>query len=254
MPGDTLPQTSEPDLVTGGGLGARSSPRFGIAAVYRRTAAVLLRYRLFQRLRARLRAGLGPADVKDVLDILRQVRVPVWVAGGWGVDALAGKQTRPHFDLDLVVAAADLGRAQAALQRRGFVVAYDEVVLGARMPDSVGLRDGEGRTVDLHPMHFEEPAPAGGLSLRGGVLTLRERRGDGERDSPFTTGRIGGSEVPCLTAAVQLAFHAGYELRDSDEHDLAVLAELAESPSEAEQPGSALPSPSVRARSPERPR
>ncbi len=30
-----------------------------------------------------------------------------WIDGGWGVDALLGRQTRPHSDLDLAVHLAD---------------------------------------------------------------------------------------------------------------------------------------------------
>jgi len=40
------------------------------------------------------------------------------------------------------------------------------------------------------------------------------------------TGSINGRPVRCLSAAQQIAWHAGYELRDSDHADLAVLHEL----------------------------
>jgi lincosamide nucleotidyltransferase A/C/D/E len=39
-------------------------------------------------------------DVLRVLGVLRGVGVDVWVGDGWGVDALVGRETRPHRDLD----------------------------------------------------------------------------------------------------------------------------------------------------------
>jgi len=55
------------------------------------------------------------ADVIGVLDALDECGVRSWVGGGWGVAALAGRQTRWHHDLDVAVDAADLGRCLAAL-------------------------------------------------------------------------------------------------------------------------------------------
>jgi hypothetical protein len=40
-------------------------------------------------------------EVVDVLERLDRAGVPVWLDGGWGVDALVGRQTRAHRDLDL---------------------------------------------------------------------------------------------------------------------------------------------------------
>jgi hypothetical protein len=40
------------------------------------------------------------ADVIQVLEALDGAGVRHWVGGGWGVAALAGRQTRPHRDLD----------------------------------------------------------------------------------------------------------------------------------------------------------
>lgn len=44
------------------------------------------------------------ADVQAVLAALDAAGVPTWLDGGWGIDALVGRQTRPHSDLDLVIA------------------------------------------------------------------------------------------------------------------------------------------------------
>lgn len=43
-------------------------------------------------------------DVIDIVTRLDAANIAVWLDGGWGVDALIGKQTRPHDDLDVVIA------------------------------------------------------------------------------------------------------------------------------------------------------
>jgi lincosamide nucleotidyltransferase A/C/D/E len=59
-------------------------------------------------------------DVLEVLDALERAGVAVWVDSGWGVDALAGEETRPHTDRDLAVDRALLEPASPALERLGF--------------------------------------------------------------------------------------------------------------------------------------
>ena len=40
--------------------------------------------------------------------LLEQHRIRFWVMGGWGVDALLHRETRPHIDLDILVVLGDL--------------------------------------------------------------------------------------------------------------------------------------------------
>lgn len=42
-------------------------------------------------------------QVVELLDRIEPLATTVWLGGGWGVDALAGRETRPHGDLDLCV-------------------------------------------------------------------------------------------------------------------------------------------------------
>lgn len=44
------------------------------------------------------------SDVIMIINALAAAGVDAWLDGGWGVDALVGEQTRPHDDLDLVIA------------------------------------------------------------------------------------------------------------------------------------------------------
>lgn len=149
-----------------------------------------------------------------VLDALTGHGVPVWVAGGWGVDALAGLQTREHADLDLAIDASRQDLALRALGALGFEVTVDW------LPTRVALTDEAGRAVDLHPVMFE-------ASGRGLQAALHGQDPFEYPAASFVTGAIGGRPVPCLSADLQVRFHGGYEQREVDRHDLAVLAGLA---------------------------
>ena len=47
---------------------------------------------------------MSGAEVLRVLDALDGAGIRTGITGGWGVDALLRRQTRPHTDLDLGVA------------------------------------------------------------------------------------------------------------------------------------------------------
>ncbi|GAA3220531.1 hypothetical protein GCM10010532_050260 [Dactylosporangium siamense] len=146
-----------------------------------------------------------------VLDALAGVGCPCWISGGWGVDALVGRQTRPHRDLDLAIDAAREADALRVLAERGYVVETDWRPVRVEV-----VASGLGR-VDLHPVVFTD-----GDGRQAGL--------DGDWfDYPgvdLTTGLIAGRPVPCISARLQLAFHQGYEPRDVDVLDLRLLQEL----------------------------
>jgi lincosamide nucleotidyltransferase A/C/D/E len=146
--------------------------------------------------------------VVELLDRL-SVAGPAWIGGGWGVDALVGRQTRPHADLDLAVEADHLAGMLEVLDDLGFVVAVDW------LPVRVELVHPDGRRVDLHPLHVEPDGTAVQAGLNGTVFRYAA---DG-----FTTGVVDGHEVNCLSAGQQLQFRDGYRWRDVDRHDVALL-------------------------------
>lgn len=151
-------------------------------------------------------------EVHAVLDALGTAGIPTWVAGGWGVDALAGRQTRAHRDLDLLVDAERLEDCLSILTARGYAVETDW------LPVRVEVGAAGRGWVDVHPVRLA----ADGSGVQAGL--------DGTRfDYPpdcFTTGNLAGREVPCLTAAHQQLLHTGYEPRAQDIHDLRVLRTL----------------------------
>lgn len=153
------------------------------------------------------------ADVLAILDLLTTVGATPRLCGGWGVDALHGGQTRAHRDLDLAVDAASLDACLTVLQDNGFTVTTDWLPVRVELTD-----EARARHVDLHPLHFA----ADGSAWQAGL--------DGARfDYPshaWVAGAVGGREVVCLSAPMQRDFHAGYEPREVDHHDLRLLDAL----------------------------
>ncbi len=151
-------------------------------------------------------------DAVEVLEALESATVRYWVAGGWGVDALVGSETRPHRDLDLAVDAGYYEPCMVALDGLGYIIETNW------LPVRVEVAGRGERWVDVHPVRFD----AQGLGVQG------DPTGDHFLYPPtaFTTGRLRGRAVPCLSVEQQQLFHSGYELRPHDEHDLRLLARL----------------------------
>lgn len=156
--------------------------------------------------------GMGPAEVLAVLDALARAGVRVWLEGGWGVDALLGRQTRPHRDVDLDLDARDEATAIGALRRLGYEIETDW------RPTRVELMAPGARWVDVHPLTFDGEGNGVQTGLAGERFVYPA--------ACFVTGTVGGRAVGCLSAAQQITWHAGYPLRAVDEHDLAQLHSL----------------------------
>jgi lincosamide nucleotidyltransferase A/C/D/E len=147
-----------------------------------------------------------------VLDVIESTECPYWLGGGWGIDALAGRQTRDHRDVDIDFDAIREDEVIAALETLGYHEWLDE------RPTRFELQAPDGSFVDLHPLQFDPSGDA------------RQQAPDGSwwhyRREWFTTGSLEGRMVPCYTAEGQRYFHSGYELREVDVRDLATLEEL----------------------------
>lgn len=149
--------------------------------------------------------GVTAEDVLEILSALEDF--DVWIGGGWGVDALVGRQTRPHGDLDLMHREEQEPFVLEALQ--GFTETL------SWRPVRFVVSDGLGREIDLHPLRFAEDGGATQSSLTDEPFRYP--------DSAFVTGTIMGTVVPCLSVEQQLHFHQGYEPRERDLHDMAQL-------------------------------
>ncbi|MCA1657221.1 MAG: nucleotidyltransferase family protein [Actinobacteria bacterium] len=157
---------------------------------------------------------MSPSEVHAVLDALRTAGVPAVIDGGWGVDALLGEQTRPHRDVDLVIARDDVPRAERALAGAGYA-ADPSVVPG--LPARREVTAPNGRSVDLHLVVMDQ-AGAGWQELGDG--------GWGHYPAAGLAGAgcIGGRWVRCVTVELQLRHHLGYPPLEHDLHDMRALA------------------------------
>jgi len=149
-------------------------------------------------------------DVLEILNVLNAANIPVWIDGGWGIDALIGKQTREHDDLDVIVALEKVKDIIRALGNQGFAISTDE------LPTRFVLQDARDRQIDFHTVTFD--AEGGGIQ--------RQYDGSSFRYTPegFNgKGHINGHAVQCLTAEIQAQCHYGYEHDEKDKHDLTLL-------------------------------
>jgi lincosamide nucleotidyltransferase A/C/D/E len=125
--------------------------------------------------------------VLEILAALEASGVRPVLLGGWGIDALVGRQLRPHRDLDLLTEARQLDQASETLRRLGYSAWHRNT----------------------------EPAPIGGLpvrqaeALRDPALRVVELHGADLGPLAQTTGRIGELTVSCLPAEHQLRAQVG---------------------------------------------
>ena len=59
-------------------------------------------------------------DVIELLNLLEQEGIGVVVDGGWGVDALLGRRTRLHDDLDIAIEHKHVVKLRRLLELKGF--------------------------------------------------------------------------------------------------------------------------------------
>jgi lincosamide nucleotidyltransferase A/C/D/E len=154
---------------------------------------------------------MSSEDVLAVVSLLEASCCTVWIDGGWGVDALLGRQTRLHLDLDLALALADVATAQNVLLRR-----LDYAVFQDEMPTRLDLRDNADHRLDFHPLAFDNHGN-GRQQLPDGSCGVYPAAG------LAGIGFIDGQKVRCLSPELQLQFHLGYEPDEDDRRDVALL-------------------------------
>jgi peptidoglycan/xylan/chitin deacetylase (PgdA/CDA1 family) len=146
--------------------------------------------------------GMDERRVLEVVDALSRAGVDACLAGGWGVDALAGRRTRPHGDLDLVVSADTSEDAVgAALRPLGFELRQQTAAEGVAFSVRWVWRSRAGRAVDVIPVGGQPPFDEAGRAQ----------------------GRIAGRTVSCLSPAAQRAARSGYEWRPEDHEAMRLL-------------------------------
>lgn len=138
-------------------------------------------------------------DVIRLLGRLGENALDVWIDGGWAVDALLGRETRPHDDLDVVVEDRDVERLRELLAEDG----YRPVPREDTSPWNFVLGDDAGRKVDVHVIVLDAHGDG--------------RYGPSEQEAVFPaaslvgTGTIAGRAVRCISAEFMVRFMAPWQ-------------------------------------------
>jgi lincosamide nucleotidyltransferase A/C/D/E len=149
----------------------------------------------------------------ELLRLLDEEAITVWLDGGWGVDALLGHQTRPHRDVDVIMQVADVPNARRLLASRGF--AFKE----GSLPTSFVLADSARLEVDVHAVTFDENGN-GIYRMQNGEDWIYPAEGFGG------SGTVNGVTVRCLSPTTQVLCHAhGYDPTEQDFRDMELLQE-----------------------------
>ena len=135
--------------------------------------------------------------VVSLLQLLEDQGVPVWLDRGWGVDALAGRISRSHGDLDLVTAPLNLPKVIETLTQAGWAPT-DGAQLTAGLV-SFTLEDPQGNQVEIRAV-AEALEPDFGAS-----------------------GNLHGHAVPCVEPDRQLRWRTHRKLTRNDMQAIRIL-------------------------------
>jgi uncharacterized glyoxalase superfamily protein PhnB len=149
--------------------------------------------------------------VLQFLALMEASSIDVWLDGGWGIDALLGKQTRLHGDLDIIVRVDDVPRLEAVCRTSEYL----------RQPGGTAtnfvLKNGIGHEVDVHAIEFDQQG-------FGAFALPNDRKWPFPPAAFLGQGRVQGQDVPCLSPEAQVQCHAqGYTLDEADLQDMQLL-------------------------------
>ena len=147
-----------------------------------------------------------------IVSLLENANIKYWIDGGWGVDILAGKQTRNHRDIDVDFDAQYTEELLKILLKYGYEVDTDW------KPVRIELYSKKYGYLDFHPFILNEDGTSKQADLEGGFYEF-------EKDF-FCNAIFEGKTIPCISLKGQKIFHSGYELRDKDKQDIAILESL----------------------------
>ena len=165
---------------------------------------------------------MSAARVRELCRLLAAEGVRCWIVGGWGIDALLGRQTREHKDLDVLLVRSEHLRAWQLLHSVGFSLAYrweenqDDLTggpEGSALPTAYVLTDGEEGQVDIHVLGDDlSPMWVTDRVFVAGALDA--------------SGTIDGLTVACMSAPMQRLAHTCYEVPADQQRDLELLDEV----------------------------
>jgi len=151
-------------------------------------------------------------DLMTVINLLENAGIIYWIDGGWGVDILAGKQTRVHRDIDIDFDAQHIEKLLHILLEYGYKEDTDW------KPVRIELYSEKYGYLDIHPFILNEDGTSKQADLEGGWYEFEKEY--------FGNAVFEGKTIPCISVKGQKVFHSGYELRDKDKHDILILENI----------------------------
>lgn len=148
-------------------------------------------------------------DVIKIYNLLKENGIKVWIDGGWGIDALLGRQTRAHKDLDIAIYHKDKQKLRKLLEERG----YKDVERDDTSDWNFVLSDGE-REIDVHTFIFDDK----GNNIYGTAYP---------KESLAGIGTINGISVNCIPPEWVVRFHAEamYTPKEKDIKDVKAICD-----------------------------
>ena len=164
--------------------------------------------------------AMSAEQARAIYELLDQNGVRCWVMGGWGVDALLGRVTRAHKDLDLLVQISDLPRYSEIVPSHGFdrKLEWSEnrsIHVGTVQFDSAFVdAHRDGREIDVHVVDTDP---------KGAVVQFHTGPWPLPRGAVSGVGTIAGATVRCVSRTAQLAMHSGYDLPEKHREDVRLM-------------------------------
>jgi lincosamide nucleotidyltransferase A/C/D/E len=152
-------------------------------------------------------------DVIEVYTSLADLGIFVWIDGGWGVDALLGRPTRSHKDLDIAIENHQLLQFEQFLASRG----YHRTKRKIETSFNFVLADDKGREIDVHVISRDESG--------NGIYGPPEMGVMYPAESLTGNGVIDDCPVRCISPQWMIKFHSGCTLTEKDYKDVSALCE-----------------------------
>lgn len=146
-------------------------------------------------------------DVIQLYNELSSKEIPIWIDGGWCVDALLGEQTREHPDLDIAIDRKHATKLNDILGSYGF----KNYPRDDTSDWNYVLVNEQEKLIDIHVFEFDE----NGKNTYGVQYP---------KDSLTGEGRIGGHKVNCISPEWMIKFKTAYEPKQKDIQDVQRLA------------------------------
>ena len=166
---------------------------------------------------------MGEEDVISIYQALSLSEIQVWLTGGWGIDALLQRQTRPHKDIDIIMMLDDVDRMLGLLAREGYRMkelwSENKLVVnssGIEIPTAFVLWDLKEHEVDAHAIQFDENGNGipSWVNDEGLVFSKEDLAGN---------GNVASVPMRCISPRMQVLCHKGYDLPIAQKRDLELL-------------------------------